>query len=113
MLYQKSYKKILVMLLVSFFVSGTAVATTLISSSGDGGFETGATSPANGWVAVNGDSNAWYVGGAPVSFAGTNCAFTGPTASSWVGQAVQNVNMFYRDITVPAGESNLNLTFMY
>jgi hypothetical protein len=111
----KSCKSMLVIIAVTLLValSGSAYATTLIVPTGDGGFENGTTFPANGWTAVNGANNQWYIGSAPVVYAGTNCAFTGTSSSSWLGEAYANVNMFYRDIAVPSGEAQLHLTFMY
>lgn len=93
---------------------GTAIAqTVLISPTGDGGFETGSTFTANGWTEVNGANNLWYVGNAPVVYAGSNCAFTGPNSTTWNGEAFVNVNHFYRDVTFPAGPQANQLNFYY
>ena len=39
--------------------------TTLISPTGDGGFETGGTFVANGWIESNGANNPWVLGTVP------------------------------------------------
>lgn len=52
----------LLLLVLSITVQGQ---TTLISPTGDGGFENGATFAANGWTVENytgTNTNAWYVG---------------------------------------------------
>src|SRR5262245_28227696 len=90
-----------------------ARATTLISPTGDGGLETGADFPTNGWTVVNGTNNRWFVGSAAVPSDGTNSAFTGSSSSSWTGETFSNVNHFYRDISFPAGEGVINLSFKY
>jgi len=87
--------------------------TTLISPTGDGGFETGGTFPANGWTAINGANNNWYVGNAPVVASGVNCAFSGTNSTTWTGEAFSNVNHIYKDVAIPAGESQLTFAFKY
>ena len=110
MTYNKSVTTIIALAL---FIGGTVFATTLINPTGDGGFETGTTFPLNGWTAVNGTNNQWYVGSAPVVYAGTNCAFTGSSSISWTGEAFTNVNHFYRDVSIPSGEGAIQLKFWY
>jgi len=105
--------KIALALFVTLLISGTAYATTLISPTGDGGLETGSTFPANGWAVINGANNMWYVGNAPVVYAGSNCAFTSINSTSWTGENVANVNHFYRDVTFPTGEGAVQLKFWY
>ena len=53
----------------------TNAQTTLISPTGDGGFETGATMALNNWTAVNHTTNTWQVGAAATAFAGARSAF--------------------------------------
>ncbi|HRE98514.1 MAG TPA: hypothetical protein PK637_17245, partial [Flavobacteriales bacterium] len=91
--------------------------TTLINPSTDGGFELGSTLADNGWVAVNGaQTNKWFVGGVATSFAGANSAYissntTGTTYDYDVNSA-SGVS-FYKDITIPAGESKLQISFRW
>ena len=53
--------------------------TTIISPTGNGGFETGATFALNGWTATTGSSNPlnhWVCGsGATTGYSGSRCAF--------------------------------------
>lgn len=91
--------------------------TTLINPAAGGGFESGATFAANGWTEVqNGAAvaNKWYVGTA-TTFAGSRAAYIsndgGVTNAYTVSQA--RVQHFYQDITFPAGEPNITLTFRW
>ncbi|MEI6348300.1 MAG: T9SS type A sorting domain-containing protein [Bacteroidota bacterium] len=86
----------------------TSTTTTFISESGDGGFETGGSFALNNWTAVNGLYNNWYVGTSAGTQAGTNAAFVG---TGFVGTGNASVNHFYRDITIPAGYTNISLKF--
>ena len=88
--------------------------TTLISPTGDGGFENGATFAANGWTEVNGATNNWFVGAIATPSAGTNSAYvsdnvTGATYN--YTNTIANTVHFYRDIAFPAGQTNIVLTF--
>lgn len=93
--------------------------TTLISPTGDGGFESGTTFAANGWTTVNATTNIWVCGssssGSPLANwwsgsrgafisnnSGTNWAYTNSTAQR---------SHIYRDISFPAGETTITLTF--
>lgn len=107
---KKFLLSILLMLMVTLASFGQ---TTLISPTGDGGFETGATFALNNWTAVNGAVNNWWVGAAPVPSAGVNCAFTGTNATTWTGDAASSVNHIYRDIVFPAGQTSITLSFKY
>lgn len=97
-------------------ISGQIAAqTTLISPSGDGGFENGSSFAANGWTVVNGAgvTNQWFVGSPPALF---------PTNSAYVSNdpagATHNYNNtagslvhFYKDIILPAGETQLTYSY--
>jgi hypothetical protein len=87
--------------------------TTLISPTGDGGFENATnTFPANGWSVINGTYNMFYVGNAPVASDGLYCAFSGSNSTTWTGTANSCVNHYYRDITFGT-ESLLDISFKY
>ena len=58
---------------------GTHAQTVLLNPSGVGGFESGTTFPLNGWTAVNGSNNKWYVGSVQVPSAGTYGAYIDKT----------------------------------
>jgi len=85
--------------------------TTLISPIGDGGFETGSTLAANGWTSVNNSTNYWAIGTSTV-YDGTRSAniTNNGTANQYTNSTTQTSH-FYRDITVPAGETIINLSF--
>lgn len=93
--------------------------TTIISPTGAGGFELGATLAANGWSATTGTAtqNQWICStGATAGFSGTNAAYiTNNTASVPPPHAytinATRISHVYRNFTVPAGENQINLTF--
>jgi hypothetical protein len=91
---------------------GVQAQTTLISPTGDGGFENGATLASNGWTAVNGTTNTWNVGTAAFA-SGANSAYI--SNNSGVSYTYSNttaaVAHFYRDVTFPAGETVINFSF--
>lgn len=90
--------------------------TTLISPTGDGGFENGATMAANGWTVVNSTGvNKWEVGTAVTPTAGTNAAYisnNGGAANAYTVTTSHTV-YFYRDVTFPAGEPVILLSFKW
>jgi hypothetical protein len=89
--------------------------TTIVDPAGDGGFETGVTFALNNWTLVQstgGAHNKWAVGNATLN-AGARAAYI--SNNNGVANAYtltdSRVQHFYRDITIPAGESNVTLTF--
>lgn len=91
-------------------------AQTVISPTGDGGFETGTTFAANGWTAVLDANSKWYVGTFAKS-AGTRGAYidvnlTTGGANNYNSSAIRTSH-FYRDFTIPAGATNIVLTFKW
>ncbi|WP_298220666.1 fibronectin type III domain-containing protein [Flavobacterium sp.] len=106
-------------------VAKTEAQTTLISPAGDGGFETGSTFAANNWftdTAPATSSNQWVCNtGATAGFSGSRCAYISndtdgtpvvpPHAYTTTGSAA--ATHLYRDITVPAGETNIFLNFKW
>ncbi|MBL7884903.1 MAG: T9SS type A sorting domain-containing protein [Bacteroidia bacterium] len=88
--------------------------TTLINPLAEGGFELGADFTSNGWNVSNIANNPWVVGTAV-----TNGAITGNSAyisndagvtHAYTNTAIAN-NFFWRDVTVPAGETKIILNF--
>ncbi len=104
-------KSLTLLLLISLFTSVKSNATVLVNPATSGGFESGLTFAANGWTSVNGAANNWYVGtfakctGANGAYIGTNNGNNNYAANN------AQINHFYRDITVPAGESVITLDF--
>lgn len=107
----------LIVLLAFFgFFTESSAQTTIISStattSPNGSFENGtSTFAANGWTAVNGATNQWFVG-TQVSNAGSKGAYigTGSNNNNYTVTTAQ-VSHFYRDVTFPAGETCITLSF--
>ncbi|MEW6469444.1 MAG: T9SS type A sorting domain-containing protein [Bacteroidota bacterium] len=99
-----------------FFLSCTSLVaqTTLISPSGDGGFETGATFAANGWTVVNDGTNQWHIGGLVVN-SGSRGVYISNNGGVSNAYTISNseVSHFYRDVAIPAGQDALELSFNY
>lgn len=113
-------------------ISGTATASSfssnlftistqsspILSSTGQGGFESTVTTGTqgfvdNGWVVVNGAQvNKWYVGttGASGSGFGAYISNTNGSTNTYATTSISTV-YFYRDITIPAYSTRLNLSF--
>jgi hypothetical protein len=89
-------------------------ATIIINPATGGGFESGVTFAANGWTSVNAGNNKWYVGNATFC-TGTNGAYIDANASGGGGNGYNgnqaNINHFYQNFTVPAGETQITLNF--
>ena len=91
--------------------------TTIINPTTVGGFETGTTFATNGWTSAGGtnNQNRWFDGtSATAGFTGTRCAYItnvngGTTHTYTLGTA--RASHFYRNITIPAGETQIALTF--
>jgi subtilisin-like proprotein convertase family protein len=81
---------------------------------GDGDFENALTTfTDNGWTTVQGgDNRIWRIGTPAGSTSGTNAAYTG-TATNYNGINLERVNHFYRDVVIPAGATNVQLSFSY
>jgi hypothetical protein len=95
---------------------GLQAQTTLIDPSADGGFENGLTFAANNWTAVNAPSpivDNWYIERlATIVNAGSNGAFISSTGNTtWSYSQASNISHIYYDVTIPAGESKLTLSF--
>ncbi|MDO8316304.1 MAG: choice-of-anchor D domain-containing protein, partial [Flavobacterium sp.] len=106
---------ILFLFLTLLLCTNSNAQTVLISPTGDGGFETGTTFAANGWTAVNTASTvkAWYVGTGQTGFTGARSAFIGDNSTTVGSDNSARIIHIYRSITVPAGATNINLSFKY
>ncbi|MFY7885213.1 MAG: beta strand repeat-containing protein, partial [Dolichospermum sp.] len=100
---------------VHLFISSSWAQTTLISSTGEGGFETGTSFGDNGWTVVNHAINTWQVGTAATAFAGSRGAYiSNNSGTSWIyTNNIAQTSHFYRDVTVPAGETVIQLSFLW
>ncbi|KGO88865.1 T9SS sorting signal type C domain-containing protein [Flavobacterium suncheonense] len=111
-------ERLLTLFLFAFFTlsfSGFS-QTTLISPTGDGGFETGNTPALNGWtITSSGNNTRWVTSTAATGYTGARCAYISdsnaatPAYNYTTGNA--RVAHLYRNITVPAGESIITLSF--
>ncbi len=85
--------------------------TVLVDPAGDGGFENGTTFSANGWTEVNDNTNYWVVG-TDTKYSGNRSAYiTNNGTTNNYNINTDQTSHFYRDITVPAGESKITLSF--
>lgn len=92
----------------------SAKAQTLISPTGDGGFESGTSFALNNWsVANNGANRAWQIGTGQAGYTGNRAAFIGNSSTTVGSNTAVRVVHLYRSITVPAGATNIQLSFKY
>ena len=114
----KVFFSILVCLL---FVTVVNSQTVVISSTGAGGFESGATLALNGWIPIGSGTttnNQWTVGTGATGFSGTRAAYiTNNTAGAPPPQTytmnVSRATFIYRDVVIPAGQNNIVLSFSW
>ncbi|MDD3004450.1 T9SS type A sorting domain-containing protein [Flavobacterium sp.] len=87
--------------------------TILINPTGDGGFENGATLASNGWTALNASTDGWATGTVPTP-TGARCAYvSNNSGSAWSYSQISTILHLYKEYTVPAGESKINLSFKW
>ena len=90
---------------------------TLLSPTGDGGFETGTTAAANGWTATTGTAtqNQWIVGSA-YAYGGSRGAYitnaTSTAPNSYTTTAAR-VSHLYRNFTLPTNTATATLSFYW
>ncbi|MDR2238475.1 MAG: T9SS type A sorting domain-containing protein [Chryseobacterium sp.] len=106
-------KKLLLSCLM-FLGIGASAQTVLISPNvNNGGFESGAAN----WTVVNGSQvNKWqFDTGATAGFSGANSAYISNSTAAPYAQAyttgTSSTTFFYQDVTFPAGETDINLSF--
>lgn len=98
-------------------LNSTFAQTTIISPTGDGGFETGGTLAANGWTVQNyttNNTNKWFAGTAAVASAGSNSAYISNDAAGLTynfSNTTASRVMFWRDVVFPSGETSITLSF--
>jgi hypothetical protein len=98
---------------VNLFCSATGSAT-LISPTGDGGFENGSSFAANGWTPVLSADYYWQLGTTPGQYAGARSAYVGTSAGTWsYDPAISRTSHIYRDVAIPAGSTNITLSFYW
>lgn len=120
-------KSKLLILLLLVFTNGSVfgqLVTTLISPTGDGGFENGTGFAANGWTGIN-SGLSWYVGTGNISNStfsftptGSKCIYlsSSSSANTWAGgsgSTTISTAHFYRDVTFPSGNALNQLSFRW
>jgi hypothetical protein len=107
-------KKITSLALLALSLS-TFSQEVLIDPAGAGGFELGPTWADNGWTVVNpGNPDAnrkWHLGAAQPGFSGARAAFIGNDDNTLSTQNAARKIHFYRQVTFPAGATNIILSF--
>ena len=112
----KSIGFALVVLMLLFTLTNMKAQTQLIPAS-DGAFNSGSTFAANGWTVANDGVGAvkWVVGNAVNSGAITGSSayvsLDNGETNSYVGISGARTVFFYRDIVIPAGQTNIALSF--
>lgn len=106
------------LLLIAINLNFTVIfsQTTIISSTGDGGFETGTTMAANGWTVTGASPNTrWVCSTGATGYTGarggyiTNNASAPPSHAYTI--ATTAATHIYRNITIPAGQTSISLSF--
>ncbi len=108
-------------LLMAGLITQANAQTVLISPTGDGGFETGATFAANSWTVVNNASataDNWVLGTGAAGYTGARAAYITnnnalPVPPFAYNNAVANAVHMYRDVTFPAGETSISFSLSY
>jgi hypothetical protein len=114
----KSWMLTTVAVIIAVICSFTSFSqTTLISASGDGGFE-GANLAANNWTAVNASTDAWVSGSAtpnPGASAGTKAAYVSTDGgTTWAYSQFSTIlHLYYQTVTVPVGQTKVVLNFKW
>ena len=106
--------------LFAFLIVGVsnlqAQTTILINPATDGGFDMGTTFADNGWQISNSANNPWYIGTAVTSttFVG-NSAYPSLTSGATASYNTSNPcqNYFWKDVTIPAGQTIITLSFKW
>jgi hypothetical protein len=112
----KIFLRFIALTMVSLIVMSSKLnaQTVLIDPNGAGGFELGANMASNGWTVANAATDGWFVGNAPVVATGNNCGFISSTGGGgWAYSQLNVFNHMYRDITIPANESKVTLSFKW
>jgi hypothetical protein len=101
--------------LIGLFLTANAIGQTLhIDPATEGGLELPGSFAGNNWTVVNAASHQWVVGTATFA-SGANGAYIsndGGLTNSY-SNTLSQTSHFYRDVTIPAGESLIVLNFAY
>ena len=112
---------LMIMFAYMFIGNSVFAQTTIINPTSAGAFE-GASFAADGWTVLNNTTEgaSWVSStGATAGFTGTKCAYiTANTAAvppphTYSNSPTNRVSALYRDVTVPAGETTITLSFKW
>jgi hypothetical protein len=112
---RKFYSGILLSFLCLLFNNGQS-QTVLINTGSEGGFEAGTDFTANGWTVVNGTApNKWFLGTVPTGFTNRVAYISNDAAGAAWAYANGSISIvhFYRDVTIPVGETEVKLNFKW
>lgn len=120
----KSFRAFFYILVCFLFATNSYSQTVLISPTGDGGFETGATFALNNWTVTTGTAtqNQWVLGtGATAGFNNVRSAYISnntagvppPHTYNYTTILSDRATHIYRNVTVPAGQNNIVLSFRW
>jgi hypothetical protein len=114
--FKRSKSSFLMLFFTLFTFAYSMGQTTLISPTGDGGFANGSTFAANGWSVSNSLNNPWVIGtavtNAPIAGNSAYISDNGGITNSYIPTNLAT-NYFWRDVTVPAGQSVITLSMNY
>lgn len=103
---------LLAVLAFSFSCFGQEI---LIDPAGAGGFELGPTWADNGWIVVNPNNEdakrKWMIGTGQPGYSGDRAAFIGNSETTVGNNNGARKIHFYRQVTIPAGATNIVLSF--
>ena len=89
-------------------------AQTVHIPTAQGGFENAGGFTGNGWTVVNSTVNNWVIGSTAGPASGVNSAYISNNGSSFLyTPGSSQTAHFYRDITVPAGQTLISLSFKF
>jgi hypothetical protein len=108
-------KQFFIKLLCLFFLMVNSILyaqTTIINSSGTGGFNVPGSLGANGWTSVSNATDQWVFGDA-TNTGNNNAYISTDNGVTWSYGAADAVSHLYYEFTVPANEGKLTLDFKW
>lgn len=88
--------------------------TTIINPALEGGFENGNTISSNGWTSINPSIDSWNIGNIVSPSSGNNAAYiSSDNGSIWNYSQINTVSHLAKEITVPADQPKMELTFKW
>lgn len=109
-------RKLYFLLIAVIFCNLLQAQTVLIDPTTGGGFQSGTDFASNGWTVSNTtNANRWFLGTVPGGASFTSRAAyisSDPAGTTWTfTNSSPSVSHFYRDVTIPAGQTQVTLSF--